>query len=88
MEKTNPSFDSLPHLVGSLINEIEGLKSLVKEAIGMNPSEPANRLVAIDEGCKILRRKKSTVYHMVRDGILPHYKVGKMLEFRPSELIS
>ncbi len=33
MENTNPSFDSLPHLVGSLINEIEGLKSLVKEAI-------------------------------------------------------
>lgn len=25
---------------------------------------------------------------MVRDGILPHYKVGKMLEFRPSELIA
>lgn len=88
MEKTNPSFDSLPHLVGSLFNEIEGLKSLVKEAIGMKPSEPDNRLVDIDETCKILRRKKSTVYHMMRDGILPHYKVGKMLEFRPSELIA
>lgn len=88
MEKTNPSFDSLPHLVCSLIKEIEGLKSLVKEAIGMKPSEPDNRLVGIDEACRILRRKKSTVYHMVRDGILPHYKVGKMLEFRPSELIA
>ena len=88
MENANPSFDSLPHLVGSLINEIEGLKSLVKEAIGMKPSEPDNRLVGIDEACKILRRSKSTIYHMVRDGILPHYKVGKMLEFRPSELIA
>lgn len=88
MENSNPSFDSLPHLVGSLINEIEGLKSLVKEAIGMKPSEPDNRLVGIDEACEILRRKKSTVYHMVREGKLPHYKVGKMLEFRPSELIA
>ncbi len=88
MENSNPSFDSLPHLVGSLINEIEGLKSLVKEAIGMKSAEPDNRLVGIDEACKILRRKKSTVYHMVRDGVLPHYKVGKMLEFRPSELIA
>ena len=25
---------------------------------------------------------------MVRDGILPHYKTGKMLEFRVSELIA
>ncbi len=58
MENANPSFDSLPHLVGSLINEIEGLKSLVKEAIGMKLSEPDNRLVGIDEACKILRRKE------------------------------
>ncbi len=82
------SFDSLPELVSSLINEIDSLKTIVKETICMKPSQSDNRLVGIDEACRILRRKKSTVYHMVRDGILPHYKVGKMLEFRPSELIA
>ncbi len=88
MEKENVSFDSLPQLVSSLINEIDGLKAIVREALCKPQTEPDNRLVGIDEACKILRRKKSTVYHMVRDGILPHYKVGKMLEFRPSELIA
>ncbi|MDE6860399.1 MAG: helix-turn-helix domain-containing protein [Duncaniella sp.] len=88
MEQSKISFESLPELVNSLVSEIEGLKTLVKEALGKKTSEPDNRLVGIDEACKILRRKKSTIYHMVRDGILPHYKVGKMLEFRPSELIA
>ena len=88
MEQSKISFESLPELVSSLVSEIEGLKTLVKEALGKKTNEPDNRLVGIDEACKILRRKKSTVYHMVRDGILPHYKVGKMLEFRPSELIA
>lgn len=70
---------SKPELVSSLASEIEGLKSLVKEAFGKKTAELDNRLVGIDEACKILRRKKSTIYHMVRDGILPHYKVGKSL---------
>ena len=78
MEQSKISFESLPELVNSLVSEIEGLKTLVKEALGKKTSEPDNRLVGIDEACKILRRKKSTIYHMVRDGILPHYKVGKM----------
>lgn len=78
MEQSKISFESLPELVSSLVSEIEGLKTLVKEALGKKYSEPDNRLVGIDEACKILRRKKSTIYHMVRDGILPHYKVGKM----------
>lgn len=82
------SFDSLPNLVSSLINEVESLKTIVREALCLKSSEPEKRLVGIDEACKILNRKKSTVYHMVRDGILPHYKAGKMLEFRPSELIA
>ena len=77
-EQSKISFESLPELVSSLVSEIEGLKTLVKEALGKKSSEPDNRLVGIDEVCKILRRKKSTIYHMVRDGILPHYKVGKM----------
>ncbi len=88
MENSKVSFDSLPDLVSSLINEIDSLKTIVKEALGMKSAEPDNRLVGIDEACEILRRKKSTVYHMVREGKLPHYKVGKMLEFRPSELIA
>ena len=78
MEQSKISFESLPELISSLASEIEGLKTLVKEALGKKTDEPDNRLVGIDEACKILRRKKSTIYHMVRDGILPHYKVGKM----------
>ena len=78
MEQSKISFESLPELVSSLASEIEGLKTLVKEALGNKTSEPDNRLVGIDESYKPLRRKKSTIYHMVCDGILPHYKVGKM----------
>jgi len=56
----------------------DNLKTIVKEALGMKSAEPDNRLVGIYEACEILRRKKSTVYHMMRNGVLPHYKVGKM----------
>lgn len=89
MDDQKLSFDSLPQMVSSLINEVRDLRDTVKEFVSNNgKAEPDNRLVGIDEACKILRRKKSTIYHMVRDGILPHYKVGKMLEFRPAELIA
>lgn len=89
MKETTISFEMLPQMVSNLVSEIEALKSLVSEALdNRTDKEPDNRLVGIDEACKILRRKKSTIYHMVRDGILPHYKVGKMLEFRTSELLA
>lgn len=89
MNENNLSFDALPSLVCNLISEVAGLRSEVKELRDKrHDTESDNRFIGIDEACKILRRSKSTIYHMVRDGILPHYKVGKMLEFRPSELIA
>ena len=89
MEEKNLSFDALPRMVGNLLSEVQGLKSMVKEALSTKVDTLSDdRLIGIDEACSILRRKKSTVYHMVRDGILPHYKTGKMLEFRVSELIA
>lgn len=86
MPNNQITFESLPSIVKELVDEIGELKNLLKEHISPTPTIQNDNLIGIDEACKILRRKKSTIYHLVRDGELPHYKTGKMLEFRPSEL--
>ena len=79
------TFDSLPQLISTLIEEVAQLKQLILQHMD-KPQQKEDNLIDIDEACNILRRKKSTIYHLVRDGELPHYKTGKLLEFRPSEL--
>lgn len=86
MQNQSITFESLPSIVSKLVNEIGELRELLLNLSTQLPLKENDNLIGIDEACKILRRKKSTVYHLVRDGTLPHYKTGKMLEFRPSEL--
>lgn len=87
----NITFDSLPLAVATLIGEVRSLRGMLETLLQAGAEESRQRsddLVGVDEACRILRRKKSTIYHMVRAGALPFYKIGKMLEFRPSELMA
>ena len=40
----------------------------------------------IDELSEFLNIKKSTLYSMVENGELPHYKIGRLIRFRRDEL--
>jgi excisionase family DNA binding protein len=40
----------------------------------------------IDDLSELLRIKKSTLYSLVENGDLPHYKIGRLIRFRRNEL--
>jgi len=42
--------------------------------------------LTIEELSKFLSIKKSTLYRIVENGELPHFKIGRLLRFRSSEL--
>ncbi len=39
------------------------------------------------EACELLRITKSNLYKMTANNSIPHYKCGKLLRFKASELI-
>ncbi|MCD8428635.1 helix-turn-helix domain-containing protein [Tenacibaculum finnmarkense] len=86
MDKNKISFDNLPQAVSLLLNEVETIKSLVKNS--QRPHSKEQRIpIGIDEACKLIGKAKPTVYTLVRKRILPSYKNGKKLYFFRNELL-
>ncbi|MCC8039340.1 MAG: helix-turn-helix domain-containing protein [Bacteroidales bacterium] len=44
--------------------------------------------MGIDEASELLHLAKSTIYTLTRQGRIPHYRPGKHLQFRRSELMA
>lgn len=44
-------------------------------------------LIGVDEACRILRKSQPTIYRMVKNGVLPCYKIGRDLCFYKDELL-
>ena len=46
-----------------------------------------DRLYEVDELAAILRVKASTVYTWVRDGKIPHMKLGRLIRFNSKQIV-
>lgn len=44
------------------------------------------QLLTIDELSRLLKIKKSTIYHWTSAGFVPHTKVGRFIRFRASDV--
>lgn len=86
MEPNGITFENLPAAVERLLCEMVELKLLLGR---LTPPDRERRLpIEIDEACGIVRKAKSTVYALVRRGLIPCYKVGKRLYFYEDELLN
>ena len=86
MEPNGITFENLPAAVERLLCEMAEMKSLLGQ---LTPSDCERRLpIEIDEACGIVRKAKSTMYALVRRGLIPCYKVGKRLYFYEDELLA
>jgi excisionase family DNA binding protein len=86
MESNKLSFEHLPAAVERLLREMAEMKSLLGR---LTPPNRERRLpIEIDEACGIVRKAKSTMYALVRRGLIPCYKVGKRLYFYEDELLA
>ena len=80
------TFDKLQQAVGYLKKKMEQIRKMV-EALQPQDSSDKNRLIEIDEACKITRKAKPTIYTLARKGLIPAYKRGKKLYFYEDELL-
>jgi len=79
------TFDNLPKAVDYLIREI----AMIKEHV-IRPREhlsDKHRPIGIEEASDIVGKAKSTIYTLVRKGLIPCCKVGKKLYFYEDELL-
>ncbi len=79
------TFETLPRAVAFLIEEVSILKSLLEN---QQPVVPEKRLpIGLPEAKQILQKAESTIYRLVGNGTLPHYKQGRKLYFYEDELL-
>lgn len=88
------TFDELPGAVSSLVNLVRDLANEVRELRAQLTSERGNqksntKFIGLAEACEILGKAKSTVYRLVKEGLVPAYKVPGEKEWRfiESELV-
>lgn len=83
------TFEMLPEMIGVLSEEIKSLRNALDEwRRNLFKASPQDeKLIGIEEAAALLNRSIDTVYKWARAGRIPYYKPGKMLEFRPSELM-
>ena len=79
------TFDNLPKAVDYLIKEMETIKEhILKSNV---PPPEKKRPVGMSEACQILGKARSTIYTLVRKGLIPCCKAGKQLYFYENELL-
>ena len=42
--------------------------------------------LTIDDVCGLLSVKKSFIYSLVESGVIPHYRIGKLIRFKQSDI--
>lgn len=83
---TEITFEKLPEAVAYLIEKIAELTTLGENN---KPNLPQKRIpIGIDEVCRVVQKDKTTIYALVRKGLMPCYKRGKKLFFFEEELLA
>lgn len=76
--------DNLPQAIEHLL-EIVVVQAEEKQNQPVQTSDDDD--MDIDQASKLLKKSKSTIYRYTCNNTIPHYKIGKSLRFRKSELL-
>lgn len=82
----NITFEAMPQAISELIQKVDTLQSTVAALQKHCSKQQVEKMIGIDEACKILGRAKSTVYALTQAHKIP--QPGKMLQFKRSELMA
>lgn len=83
------TFEMVPGLVGRIAELLESIdQKLDKVNVGPIPTDDTPELMTVKDLGRYLpsHPKPSTVYSWVNDNTIPHYKQGKTLMFKKSEI--
>ncbi len=88
------TFNDLPKLIGDMCFQLQRLsvkldniEELTRQIPQAQPVTITHKPLTTDEVCKLVHRKKDTVYKLARAGEIPCYKKGKFLEFFEDEIL-
>ena len=84
------SFDQLPKAVGELLGKVDYLISRIenlKDADSASDREQKNQMMTMDEACKFIGKKRSTMYSLTSERRIPFRKRGNKLYFFKKELV-
>ena len=88
--QNNLSFDQLPKAVGELLGKVDYLISRIenlKDADSASDREQENQMMTMDEACKFIGKKRSTMYSLTSERRIPFRKRGNKLYFFKKELV-
>lgn len=82
------TYDTVPQALSYLIGKVEKLESLLETTTSTAPVEkqPVWMTMAEFRAFHPEHPAPTTVYGWVRNGLIPHYKKGKKLFFKRSEI--
>lgn len=85
---SNYTFEELPAVVATLVDEIRGLKTLVESGQQNAKADNANPWMTLKEFQQFHPEHPAapTIYGWVRCGLVPYYKKGKKLIFKRQEI--
>ena len=81
------TFDNLPEAVTMLTKEVSELKRLLIEKQEQAPTEPAEKLLNVQEAAEFLSLTVPTLYSKCSKNELPYMKRSKRLYFSRTELL-
>lgn len=81
-------FEDLPGVVATLVEEIKGLRLAMDKHFSADAVQPKDSWMTMTEFREFHPEHPAapTVYGWIRRGLLPHYKKGKKLFFKRSEI--
>jgi excisionase family DNA binding protein len=88
--QNNLSFDQLPKAVGELLAKVDYVISRLdatKDAYKASASEQENQMMTLDEACRFIGKKRSTMYTLTSERRIPFRKRGNKLYFFKKELL-
>ena len=86
----NLSFDQLPKAVGELLTKVDYVISRLdekKDADGSSPTPDDDQMMAMEEACQFIGKKRSTMYSLTSERRIPYRKRGNKLYFFKKELV-
>ena len=89
-EINNLSFDQLPKAVGELMTKVDYVISRLdekKDADGASPTLDDDQMMTMEEACKFIGKKRSTMYSLTSERRIPYRKRGNKLYFFKKELV-
>lgn len=88
-EENITSFDQIPYGISKILNELEIIKEQLAQ-VGNKTKMPettsTKKILTVEDICKLLGMKRSTVYNQTHLAKIPHYKANGRVYFDAEEI--